>query len=197
MAVSADGGVAIPRMIDLLRTPDDLEKLANLKADIVRKKQDVDSRLREGLSQHLETTQNGMSTLAEGQKLVGQIKEEMKSIHDLCEQAQAIRKDFPQIDYLARVHRNFEATRAMQAGLDSFERDCNEVIELLQTDEQDEQQQSNLLEAHMRITRLRDFRDEALDQISRANDDSLQHTLEDWFAPLDRAIDLFDAHVVA
>lgn len=197
MAVSADGGVAIPRMIDLLRTPDDLEKLGNLKADIVRKKQDVDSRLREGLSQHLETTQNGMSTLAEGQKLVGQIKEEMKSIHDLCEQAQAIRKDFPQIDYLARVHRNFEATRAMQAGLDSFERDCNEVVELLEADEQDEQQQSNLLEAHMRITRLRDFRDEALDQISRANDESLKQTLEDWFAPLDRAIDTFDAHIGA
>ena len=195
MAVSTDGGVAIPRVSDLLRTPDDLEKLVNLKTDIVRKKADVDARLREGLSQHLETTQNGMSTLAEGQKLVGQIKDEMKSIHDLCEQAQAIRKDFPQIDYLARVHRNFEATRAMQAGLDSFERDCNEVLGLLEADERDEQQQPNLLEAHMKITRLRDFRDEALDQISKAKDDSLQHTLEDWFAPLDRAIEVFDSHV--
>lgn len=195
MSVSADGGVAVPRIPDLLRTPDDLEKLANLKADVVRKKADVDARLREGLSQHLEATQNGMSTLSEGQKLVGQIKDEMKSIHDLCEQAQAIRKDFPQIDYLARVHRNFEATRAMQAGLDSFERDCNEVLDLLDADERDEQVQANLLEAHMKITRLRDFRDEALDQISKAKDDSLRHTLEDWFAPLDRAIESFDDHV--
>jgi len=195
MAVTADGGVAIPRISDLLRTPDDLEKLINLKADVARKKADVDARLREGLSQHLETTQNGMSTLAEGQKLVGQIKDEMKSIHDLCEQAQAIRKDFPQIDYLARVHRNFEATRAMQAGLDSFERDCNEVLDLLEADEQDEQNQPNLLQAHMKITRLRDFRDEALDQISKANDESLRNTLEEWFAPLDRAIETFDGHV--
>ncbi|KAK5080108.1 SNARE-binding exocyst subunit S6 [Exophiala xenobiotica] len=195
MAVTADGGVAIPRISDLLRTPDDLEKLTNLKADVARKKADVDARLREGLSQHLETTQNGMSTLAEGQKLVGQIKDEMKSIHDLCEQAQAIRKDFPQIDYLARVHRNFEATRAMQAGLDSFERDCNEVLDLLEADEQDEQNQPNLLQAHMKITRLRDFRDEALDQISKANDESLRNTLEEWFAPLDRAIETFDGHV--
>lgn len=195
MAVTADSGVAIPRISDLLRTPDDLEKLTNLKADVARKKADVDARLREGLSQHLETTQNGMSTLAEGQKLVGQIKDEMKSIHDLCEQAQAIRKDFPQIDYLARVHRNFEATRAMQAGLDSFERDCSEVLGLLEADEQDEQNQPNLLEAHMKITRLRDFRDEALDQISKANDESLRNTLEEWFAPLDRAIETFDGHV--
>ncbi|KAK5106052.1 SNARE-binding exocyst subunit S6 [Lithohypha guttulata] len=197
MAVAADGGIAVPRIPDLLRTPDDLEKLANLKADLVRRKADVDARLREGLSQHLETTQNGMSTLAEGQKLVGQIKEEMKSIHDLCEQAQAIRKDFPQIDYLARVHRNFEATRAMQAGLDSFERDCNEVMGLLEADEREEEVQPNLLEAHMKITKLRDFRDEALDQITRAKDESLRHTLEDWFAPLERAVDLFDAHIGA
>ncbi|KAK5084396.1 SNARE-binding exocyst subunit S6 [Lithohypha guttulata] len=197
MAVAADGGIAVPRIPDLLRTPDDLEKLANIKADLVRRKADVDARLREGLSQHLETTQNGMSTLAEGQKLVEQIKEEMKSIHDLCEQAQAIRKDFPQIDYLARVHRNFEATRAMQAGLDSFERDCNEVMGLLEADEREEEVQPNLLEAHMKITKLRDFRDEALDQITRAKDESLRHTLEDWFAPLERAIDLFDAHIGA
>ncbi|KAK5953536.1 SNARE-binding exocyst subunit S6 [Knufia fluminis] len=195
MAVAGDSGVAIPRIPDVLRTPDDLEKLANLKADVARKKADVDARLREGLSQHLETTQNGMSTLAEGQKLVGQIKDEMKSIHDLCEQAQAIRKDFPQIDYLARVHRNFEATRAMQAGLQNFERDCNEVLDLLAADEQDEQNQPNLLEAHMKLTRLRDFRDEALDQISKAKDDSLRNTLEDWFAPLDAAIETFDGHV--
>lgn len=197
MAVATDGGIAIPHIPDLLRTPDDLEKLANLKADIVRKKADVDARLREGLTQHLETTQNGMSTLAEGQKLVGQIKDEMKSIHDLCEQAQAIRKDFPQIDYLARVHRNFEATRAMQAGLDSFERDCNEVMSLLEADEREEELQPNLLEAHMKLTRLRDFRDEALDQIAKAKDEGLRNTLEEWFEPLDRAIDSFDAHIGA
>ncbi|KAI9875770.1 MAG: hypothetical protein M1823_007404, partial [Watsoniomyces obsoletus] len=103
----------------------------------------------------------------QGQKLVGQIKEEMKSIHDLCEQAQSIRIAFPQIDYLAKVHRNFEATRAMQAGLDSFDKDCQLVQRLLEQDEQDMEQQPNLLEAHMRLTRLRDFRDEALDQIRK------------------------------
>ena len=193
-AVVADG-LSIPRISDLIRTPDDLDKLINLKADINRKKADVDARLREGLREHLESTQNGMSTLNEGQKLVGQIKDEMKTIHDLCEQAQAIRKDFPQIDYLARVHRNFEATRAMQTGLDSFERDCNEVLTLLEADEEDEGTQPNLLEAHMKLTKLRDFRDEALDQISRAKDDSLRNTLEDWFSPLDRAIDAFDSHI--
>ncbi|RVX68407.1 hypothetical protein B0A52_07407 [Exophiala mesophila] len=194
-ATATANSVGMPRIQDVLRTPEDLEKIISLKAEINRKKADVDARLREGLKEHLDTTQNGMSTLAEGQKLVGQIKDEMKSIHDLCEQAQAIRKNFPQLDYLARVHRNFEATRAMQAGLDTFERDCSYVQRLLEDDETDLENQPNLLEAHMRLTKLRDFRDEALDQIRRAKDNSLEQTLLDWFQQLDNVIDLFDEHI--
>jgi exocyst complex component 3 len=192
---ATDSSLSVPQINDLLRTTDDLEKITSLKGEIVRKKADIDARLRDGLKEHLETTQNGMSTLSEGQKLVGQIKEEMKSIHDLCEQAQSIRKSFPQIDYLAKVHRNFEATRAMQAGLDTFERDCSYVQQLLQQDENDMENLPNLLEAHMRLTRLRDFRDEALDQIRRARDVSLEQTLTDWFQPLDGVIELFDEYI--
>jgi len=190
-----EGGFEVPRVTDVLRTPEDLEKITSLKAEIMRKKADVDARLREGLKEHLETTQNGMSTLSEGQKLVGQIKEEMKSIHDLCEQAQSIRKNFPQIDYLARVHRNFEATRAMRAGLETFERNCAQVQQLLDEDENDLENQPNLLEAHMRLTQLRDFRDESLDQIRRAKDDSLEQTLLDWFSQLENIVELFDEHI--
>jgi hypothetical protein len=190
-----DGGIVVPRISDVLRTPEDLEKISAFKADFSRKKADVDARLREGLKEHLETTQLGMSTLVEGQKLVGQIKEEMKSIHDLCEQAQAIRKDFPQIDYLARVHRNFEATKAMQSGLASFNDDVAAVEQLLLEDDKDIENQPNLLEAHMRLTKLRDFRDEAMDQIKKAKDTSLETTLMDWFQGLDTVIEIFDEHV--
>ncbi|KAL2393478.1 Exocyst complex component sec6 [Exophiala dermatitidis] len=194
-SVSATTSGGMPRIQDALRTPEDLEKITGLKAEISRRKGDVDARLREGLQEHLDNTQNGMSTLSEGQKLVGQIKEEMKSIHDLCEQAQAIRRNFPQLDYLARVHRNFEATRAMQAGLDSFEKDCAYVQRLLEEDENDLDEQRNLLEAHMRLTRLRDFRDEALDQIRKGKDSSLEQTLLDWFQPLDNVVEMFDEHL--
>ena len=187
--------VIVPRIADILRSPEDLEKIPALKAEFVRKKGDVDSRLREGLKEHLESTQSGMSTLAEGQKLVGQIKDEMKSIHDLCEQAQAIRKDFPQIDHLARVHRNFEATRAMQSGLSSFNEDVAEVEQLLLEDDNDLENQPRLLEAHMKLTVLRDFRDEAMDQIKRSKDTSLEQTLLDWFQGLDPVIEKFDEHI--
>ena len=185
----------VPRIADLLRTPEDLEKIPALKLEFTRKKGDIDARLRDGLREHLESTQSGMSSLAEGQKLVGQIKDEMKSIADLCEQAQAIRQEFPQIDYLARVHRNFEATRAMESGLAGFNDDVAEVERLLLDDEKDLENQPNLLEAHMRLTKLRDFRDEAMYEISRAKDMSLQQTLEEWFQGLESVVDLFDEHI--
>lgn len=190
-----DGGIVVPRISDVLRTPEDLDKISSYKAEFSRKKTDTDARLREGLKEHLETTGSGMSTLVEAQKIVGQIKEEMKSIHDLCEQAQAVRKNFPQIDYLASVHRNFEATKAMQSGLATFNDDVAAVEELLAEDDKDIENQPNLLEAHMRLTRLRDFRDEAMDQIKKAKDLSLEQTLMDWFQGLDPVIELFDEHV--
>ncbi|ETI24338.1 hypothetical protein G647_03707 [Cladophialophora carrionii CBS 160.54] len=193
--ISSNGTVGMPRIQDVLRTPEDLEKIASLKAEINRKKADVDARLREGLQDHLDTTHNGMSTLSEGQKLVGQIKEEMKTIYDLCEQAQAIRRNFPQLDYLAKVHRNFEATRAMQAGLQTFADDCYQVQRLLEDDENDLFHQPHLLDAYMRLTRLRDFRDEALDQIRRARDTSLEGDLLNLFEQLDSVVDAFDDHI--
>ena len=200
MAISAsnepaEGGIAVPQIAELLRNPDDLEKIPALKSEFSRKKGDIDSRLREGLKEQLDTTQAGMGTLSEGQKLVGQIREELKSIHDLCEQAQSIRQDFPQLDYLAKVHRNFEATKAMQSGLMSFNDDVAEVERLLQQDEQDLENQPNLLEAHMKITTLRDFRDEALDQIQRSRDVSFEQSLQDWFQGLESVIELFDDHI--
>ena len=192
---AVEGGIVVPRVGDLLRTADDLEKIPALKAEFMRKKADIDTRLKDGLKEQLESTQSGMNTLSEGQKLVGQIRDEMKSIHDLCEQAQAIRKDFPQIDFLAKVHRNFEATRAMQTGLASFQDDLAEVERLLQDDEKDLENQPNLLEAHMKLTKLRDFRDESIDQIAKSKDTSLESTLQEWAEGLDPVIDMFDDHI--
>ena len=64
--MAADSGGSVPHIDEVLRTADDLKKRTGLKARLSRKKGDADSRLREGLKEHLETTQNGISTLAEG-----------------------------------------------------------------------------------------------------------------------------------
>lgn len=53
----------------------------------------------------------------------------------------------------------------------------------------------NLLATHYELTQLRNIRDDALEQIGRADDGSLQGTLIDYFERLDGAIEWFDEHI--
>ena len=65
------------KLAELLRHPDDLDKIASLRAEFTRKKAVVDSQLRLGLKEQLEITQAGMSSISDGQRTVQLIKEEM------------------------------------------------------------------------------------------------------------------------
>ncbi|KAJ9201079.1 hypothetical protein DTO164E3_3828 [Paecilomyces variotii] len=189
------GSVAMPRLEDLLRHPEDLDKIPALKAEYSRKKAAVDSQLREGLSNQLETVQRSINLLTEGQRHVSKTRDELQGIDKLCAESQTSVDDFSQIDKLARVQRNFEATLMMKKGLENFGADLAEVEELLKDDDEDLENQPNLLKAHMQISRLRDFRDEAMDQIRRAGDSSSEDTLVDYFQGLDSVIDWFDDHL--
>ncbi|GAD99080.1 exocyst complex component Sec6, putative [Paecilomyces variotii No. 5] len=197
MAQNGDdaGSVAMPRLEDLLRHPEDLDKIPALKAEYSRKKAAVDSQLREGLSNQLETVQRSISLLTEGQRHVSKTRDELQGIDKLCAESQTSVDDFSQIDKLARVQRNFEATLMMKKGLENFGADLAEVEELLKEDDDDLEDQPNLLKAHMQISKLRDFRDEAMDQIRRAGDSSSEATLMDYFQGLDSVIDWFDDHL--
>src|SRR4051794_12635437 len=96
-----------PKLSELLRHPDDLDKIVALKLDFMRKKAAVDSQLRSGLREQLETTQSGMTGLTDGQKTVQQIKEEMMKIDKLCSESQNMIKDFTSINLVSQAHRNF------------------------------------------------------------------------------------------
>ncbi|EFW21569.1 SNARE-binding exocyst subunit S6 [Coccidioides posadasii str. Silveira] len=190
-----DGGLALPRLEDLLRHAEDLDKIPALKAEYTRKKAAVDAQLRDGLRDQLETVQRSINQLTEGKKLILSTKNELRGIDTLCAESQAAVGDFAQIDQLARIHRNFEATMMMKQGLESFHNDLAEVERMLREDDEDLQNQPNLLNAHMAITRLRDFRDEAMDQISKSQDRSSEATLVEWFQGLDSVIEWFDDHL--
>ncbi|OJJ44058.1 hypothetical protein ASPZODRAFT_135502 [Penicilliopsis zonata CBS 506.65] len=194
-AGDADGTVAMPRLGDLLRHPEDLDKITGLKAEYTRKKAAVDSQLREGLRDQLETVQRSINILKEGQRQVSKSKDELQGIDKLCAESQTSVDDFAQIDKLARVQRNFEATLMMKKGLENFSADIAEVESLLREDDEDIENQPNLLKVHMQISRLRDFRDEAMDQIRRARDTSNEETLADYFQGLDSVIEWFDEHL--
>ncbi|CAL5872372.1 uncharacterized protein PFLUO_LOCUS6636 [Penicillium psychrofluorescens] len=192
---NTDGTVTMPRLEDILRHPEDLDKINTLKAEYGRKKAAVDSRLREGLRDQLEAVQRSIGQLTEGQRSVSKTRDELQSIDKLCAESQTSVEDFSQIDQLARIQRHFEATLMMKRGLENFGADIEDLENLLKEDDEDLENQPNLLRAHMQISRLRDFRDEAMDQIRKAQDASSEVTLTEYFQGLDSVIEFFDDHI--
>ncbi|KAH0353408.1 exocyst complex component Sec6, partial [Aureobasidium melanogenum] len=195
------------RLAELLRHPDDLDKISSLKSEFTRKKAAVDGQLRIGLKEQLEITQQGMSSINDGQHNVNLIKDEMIKIDRLCVEAQNMIQDFPFVDKVAQTHRNFAQVEDMKAQIESFGRNLDELETLLREDDENTENQDNLLAIHYGLTKLRDIRDIALDSIKSSTEDAgtelinnLQlgetgATLQDHFTRLDDVIDWFDEHV--
>lgn len=193
------------KLAELLRHPDDLDKIISLKSEFTRKKTAVDSQLRVGLQEQLTITQSGMSAITDGQHTVNMIKEEMMKIDRLCVEAQNMIRDFPFVDKVARMHANFTAVEEMMDSIVGFGGKLDDLEDLLREDDQDMENQNNLLAIHYGLTQLRDIRDKAMDQIKTNEDSSLElinnlqlesgATLQDLFSRLDEVIDWFDEHV--
>lgn len=183
------------KLSELLRIPDDLDKITTLKQEFLRKKGAVDAQLRSGLREQLETTQSGMNGLSEGQKAVQQIKEEMMKIDKLCAESQNMIKDFKTINIVSQAHRNFGAVEEMRKNLEIFNDRLTGVENMLREDEADQESMPNLLPIHYELTQLRNIRDDAIEQIQRTGERDLQSTLEDYFERLDGAIEWFDEHI--
>ncbi|KAI1388235.1 exocyst complex component Sec6 [Hypoxylon trugodes] len=183
------------KLSELLRHPDDLDKIPALKLEFTRKKAAVDSQLRGGLRDQLETTQAGMNGITDGQKTLQAIRDEMMKIDTLCSESQNMIKDFASINLVSQAHRNFGAVETMVENLQTFNDRLNRVENMLREDEEDKENMPNLLRAHYELTQLRNIRDDAMEQIQRSEEQSLQSTLEDYFSRLDEAIDWFDEHV--
>lgn len=183
------------KLAELLRHPDDLDKIPAMKLEYTRKKAAVDSQLRSGLKEQLEITQSGMNGITDGQRTVQLIKEEMMKIDKLCAEAQNMIRDFPNINLVSQTHRNFSAVESMRKNLDSFNDRVSQVEALLRADDADPENMPNLLAVHYELTQLRNIRDDAMEQILRADDASAQSTLEEYFSRLDDTVDWFDEHV--
>lgn len=195
IANMADLAGVTQRLSDLLRHPDDLDKIPFLKSELIRKKAAVDGQLKVGLKEQLEVTQSGMTAIGDGQRIVNQIKEEMMKIDKLCAEAQNMIRDFPNINLVSQVHRNFSQVESMKSDIESFEGRLNDLEFLLREDDQDMENQPNILKIHYGLTQLRDIRDDALDQIKKASDGSLEITLQNHFTRLDDVVEWFDDHV--
>jgi hypothetical protein len=203
--MAAEVESATTKLAELLRHPEDLDKIPALKAEFTRKKAAVDGQLRHGLKEQLELTQAGMTSITEGQRTVNLIKEEMMKIDKLCAEAQNMIQDFPHINLVAQTHKNFESVEKMRNDIETFEDRLEQLERLLGEDDQDPANQPNLLQIHYGLTQLRDIRDHAKDQIKNSEDGSTELidnltldsgvTVQDLFARLDDVIEWFDKHI--
>lgn len=184
-----------PKLSELLRHPDDLHKIASLKSDFTRKKATVDASLKLGLAEQLQLTQAGMASIAGGQDTITEIKAEMMKIDRLSGEAKDLIYNFPDINAVAQVHRNFQAVETMQRNIEDFDTKLEGIMQLIDEDKQDLDIQPHLLEIHYGITRLREIRDDAMMQVKKTKDESLEDTLQNIFRKLDDAIEDFDEHV--
>ncbi|KAK3117407.1 SNARE-binding exocyst subunit S6 [Teratosphaeriaceae sp. CCFEE 6253] len=194
----------------LLKSPDDLLKLPSLRNDFTRKKALVDTHLKSGLASQLTTTQSGIANLSDAQKTVQLIKDEMMKIERLCAEAQGMIKDFPEINRMSVMQRNFAAVEATKASVDGFAERLEEMAALLREDEEMLDEQPNLLAIHEGITGLRDVRDLAMEQVRSSEAEGegglelIENlplegqggvTLRELFGKLDEAVEWFDEHV--
>jgi len=194
------------KLAELLKHPDDLDKLPALRSEFTRKKTAIDSQLKVGLRDQLEITQNGMSSITEGQKIVNSIKDEMMKIDKLCAEAQGMIRDFPEINRMSVMQRNFAAVESMKDSIGGFGARLMELQELLREDDAELDEQPNLLAIHGGLSELRDVRDQATEQVKSADGENglelienlkLEDdmTLRDYFTRLDDVVDWFDEHV--
>ncbi|KAL9635050.1 MAG: hypothetical protein Q9164_003713 [Protoblastenia rupestris] len=191
----ADAAGVTVQLADILRHPEDLDKIPFLKSEFTRKKAAVDGQLKIGLKEQLEITQSGMNAIGDGQRMVNQIKEELMKIDKLCAESQNMIRDFPNINLVSKVHRNFTQIEAMKVNIESFDDRLDELARLLGEDDNDLENQPNLLSIHYGLTQLRDIRDDAMDQIKRASDTSLETTLQNHFDRLNDVVTWFDDHI--
>ncbi|TKA75437.1 hypothetical protein B0A55_04877 [Friedmanniomyces simplex] len=200
-------------LADLLTSPTDLDKLPSLRAEFTRKKSTLDSHLRAGLTAQLATTQSGMSSLTDAQKTVQMIKEEMMKIDRLCAEAQGMIRDFPEINRMSVMQRNFATVESMKGAVDGFASKLGALEGLLTEDDEAMEEQPNLLAIHEGLTGLRDVRDQAMEQVrgcelgegegglelienlALEGQGSGHGTLREMFGRLEEVVEWFDEHV--
>ncbi|KAF3933308.1 hypothetical protein ABW19_dt0200932 [Dactylella cylindrospora] len=103
-------------------------------------------------------------------------------------------KDFPLINEVSRIHRNFVSVEDVMNGLSTLNDSVQEIEIMLNEDNTSEGLMGampNLLPVHFKLGQLRDFRDEATYQGTRAPDDTSQ-TLANYFVVMDDAVAEFE-----
>ncbi|KAK9388907.1 exocyst complex component Sec6-domain-containing protein [Lipomyces mesembrius] len=193
MGETADN--AVGSLAELLRYPDDLAKISAIKERLLRDKAAMDLQLKSGVQTQLDITTNGLKNILDAKTLVGELSKELMNLNFLCAQAENMVPGFGQINRVSKVRRNFLAVEDVKRNLQELPARLDEIEAMIDADGKDIfGPMTNFLRIHYELSRLRDFRDQAMFQAARSSKDATC-TLQKYFTRLDNVIQEFDAIV--
>ncbi|CAH7678698.1 exocyst complex component Sec6-domain-containing protein [Phakopsora pachyrhizi] len=180
---------------ELLKSPDDLNKLSQIRKRLQKEQLSIDSKLRIGSKAQLDSTREALSALRESKNQIGIIKEDMIAIEKACEDPKVWVEGFGKIASVSRIHRNFEATAKMVEQLRDMDYKVQRIEKLLAKDRSSPLGEApNLLAIHYCLSELETFRNETMLQANRDGDSSTIKTLTGYFEPLAGTIEAFESH---
>ncbi|KAJ7091315.1 exocyst complex component sec6 [Mycena belliarum] len=169
-----------------LQSPDDLVKISAFRKKLEKEKASIDARLKTGVKDQLQATQEGLRKLLGTRNNVQVVKDEMAAIEGQCADPANVVRTFDQISRVRLVHRNFEETEETFYVLeDMLERDSRDMIGPA----------PNLLVIHYLLNQLEAFRNQTMHQAKKASANS-RSSLARYFERLNNVIEAFDQYVV-
>ncbi|KAK9465042.1 exocyst complex component Sec6-domain-containing protein [Lipomyces arxii] len=183
---------AVSSLAELLRYPDDLSKISTIKERLIREKAAVDLELKTATQTQLDVITNGLNNLLDSKTLANEVSQELMKTDLLCRQAASMVSGFSQINKVSIVRRNFMAVEDVMRNISNLPNNLDEIEALIEADGTDVfGPMTNFLAVHYKLSGLRDFRDQAMFQASKAGIE-VQKTLLKYFARLDNVVKEFD-----
>ncbi|KZP01538.1 exocyst complex component Sec6 [Calocera viscosa TUFC12733] len=181
---------------ELLKSPDDLLKIAAFRKRLEKEKASINVKLKSGVKDQLEATREGLRKLMGTRNNVQAIKDEMANVHFMCQDPSIKVGEFDQISWMSVIHRNFSLTEEMVSNLSEMYTKLATLESQLSAARDDPLGPSpHLLPMHYQITQLEAFRNQTLHQAKKASADARQ-TLARYFERLNGTIDAFDEYLL-
>ncbi|KAG5520137.1 hypothetical protein PMAC_001213 [Pneumocystis sp. 'macacae'] len=182
--------IAIKRVEELLRQPDDLYKLDSLIARFSREKSSVDTQLKAIVKDQFSIIHSGLILLNSTQQQMYSIRESMLKVDKLYTESQMIEK-FSIIDNAFKIYKNFDDVQNITEHLRNLPKELDKIDLMMRQDEDKATRMKNFLNIHYKLNQLQNFRDEAIYKSKNAGND-VQRTLERYFSRLNIALKLFE-----
>ncbi|KAJ3343128.1 SNARE-binding exocyst subunit S6 [Gonapodya sp. JEL0774] len=183
--------LAVQRVSELFRHPDDLLKLNVYRQKFGAEKASLEAQLKAAVQTQLDDAQRGMNLLAQSKEEYQVIRGNLQTIDSLCSTSQTMIQNYGKIKKLSRTHRNFTSTMEIVEQFQQLTNQIGRVKKLLDEDKSVSLGPAdNLLFVHHTLFQLEQFRDETMEK-SRSSSTDVVITLQQYFKRFEAVMDEF------